>query len=83
MSQTNQRIAGAILLIGSSIFALGVIGAQLSRALVLGGGYAGQRNISLDPSPSEVYPHWLVIAISLSQFGIGVWLISRPKASAR
>jgi hypothetical protein len=74
----NSRIAGSILLGTSGLVAgLGLVGAQVSNAIVLGGFYAGRMTGVVPPGPQQAGLNWIVIVSAVVLAAVGLLFLFR------
>ena len=70
----QNKLIGAILLSAAGLMTvLGMVGAQIANAIVLGGFYAGNMTGIIPPSPQSATPHWLIILVSIALAIMGLY----------
>jgi hypothetical protein len=80
----NNTTAGSILLVSAGLVAaIGVLGAQIANALVLGAFYIGHITGEVPPTPQAAGLNWVIIAAAAAQAFLGFYLLfSAPKSSS-
>jgi hypothetical protein len=75
----NNKIAGSILLSTSGLIAtIGIIGSQISQALVKAGFYAGSNTGAVPPGPENASLHWVVIVSIIALAVLGAYFLFAP-----
>jgi hypothetical protein len=78
----NDGITGSILLSASGLAAvLGIAGAQIAEAIVLGGYYSGNMTGATPPLPQQASPHWIVVACATALAVLGLFFLFRRDKS--
>ena len=76
----NNKLTGALLLSAAGLVAaIGVAGAQIAYAIVLGGFFAGTMTGPNPPGPSGATLHWLVIAAVIVLAFSGLYFLFQPQ----
>jgi hypothetical protein len=76
----NNKLTGAMLFgVAGLVTAIGVTGAQIAYAIVLGGFYAGTMTGVNPPEPQSANPHWLVITAAIVLAVFGIYFLLQPQ----
>jgi hypothetical protein len=76
----GNKFTGALLLSAAGLVAaIGVAGAQIASAIVLGGFYAGNMTGEVPSGPSGASLHWLVITAVIVLAVSGLYFLFQPK----
>jgi len=75
----NNKLIGALLLSAAGLTtAVGMAGAKIAYAIVLGGFYAGSKTGVVPPGPAGASLHWLVITAIIVLTVFGLYFLFQP-----